>query len=287
MASKPERIIGRPVGADNAKAATRPRRAVEPAQMALFCQRWRDGRTSYRPAGEPFDPSRLAVEPIDEAVAKRYIQKNHYSGTYPAARFRGGVFLKEPFAKARLVGVGVFGVPMTQAVIPAYFEDLAPAEGVEFSRFTLDEDLPGNSESWVIGRLYRLLRTALPEVQGVLAYSDPVERRDERGELVKRGHIGTIYQATNAEFRGRSSPRTLWLAPSGACLSDRLLSKVRRCESGERYALERLAALGARRRCLGEEGAAYIASLKEEGWLRAVRHPGNLAYTWRLRPGSR
>ena len=80
MEPKPGHATGRPVRTEDAKAAGRQRRPSEPAQLALFCQRWRDGRTSYRPAGEPFDPSRLAVEPIDEAEAKRYIKKNHYSG---------------------------------------------------------------------------------------------------------------------------------------------------------------------------------------------------------------
>lgn len=128
----------------------------------------------------------------------------------------------------------------------------------------------------------KLLRQALPAVRGVVAYSDPVERRDEAGELVKRGHVGTIYKATNAAYRGLSSARTLWLAPNGASLADRLLSKVRNCETGERYAMERLAALGTPRRRLHESGAAYVLRLKEERWPRPVRRPGNHAFTWRL-----
>ena len=99
---------------------------------------------------------------------------------------------------------------------------------------------------------------------------------------MKRGHVGTIYKATNAAYRGLSSARTLWLAPNGASLADRLLSKVRNSETGERYAMERLAALGAPPRLLHEDGAAYVRRLKEERWLRPVRHPGNHAFTWSL-----
>lgn len=253
-----------------------------PHQLDLHCQRWNHRRASYRPAGEIFDPSRASVEPIEEREAKAFVETMHYSGSYPAARFRAGVFVKEPFQKARLAGVGVFSVPMNQKVIPAYFQDLAPSEGVELGRFVLAEDLAANAESWALARMKKLLRQALPAVRGVVAYSDPIERRDETGDLVKRGHVGTIYKATNAAYRGLSSARTLWLAPNGASLADRLLSKVRNSETGERYAMERLAALGAPRRRRHEGGAAYVLRLKEERWLRPVRHPGNHAFTWLL-----
>ena len=117
---------------------------------------------------------------------------------------------------------------------------------------------------------------------GVLAYCDPVERRDETGLLLERGHVGAIYKATNATFRGVSSLRTLWLSPGGASFTERLLSKVRLSETGERYALERLATLGAPQRHAHESGGAYLARLKSSAWLRPTRHPGNLAFTWQL-----
>lgn len=251
-------------------------------QPDLHCQRWNGRRASYRPAGEPFDPRHAGVEPLDEREAKAFVEQHHYSGSYPAARFRAGVFIKEPFQKARLAGVGVFSVPMNQKVVPAYFAGFEPSHGVELGRFVLDDSLAANAESWALARMKKLLRQALPNVRGVVAYSDPIERRDETGALVKRGHVGTIYRATNAAYRGLSSARTLWLAPNGASLADRLLSKVRNSETGERYAMERLTALGAPRRQPHEDGAAYVRRLKEEKWLRPMRHPGNHAFTWQL-----
>lgn len=249
-------------------------------QLALFGQRWRERRASYRPAGEPFDPSRYAVEPIAERDAKAFTLRHHYSGSYPAARFRAGLFHKEPFGQARLVGVGVFSVPMNQRTVPSYFPDLLPSAGVELGRFVLDDSVPGNGESWTIARMRRLRRAALPEVRAEIAYCDPIERRDETGALVKRGHVGTIYQATNAKHRGRSSPRTLWLAPSGASFADRMLSKIRREEVGEAYAFARLKEQGAPARRTGEAGAAFIRRLQDEGWLRPLKHPGNHVFTW-------
>jgi hypothetical protein len=98
-------------------------------QQLELCQRWRDRRASYRPAGEVFDHRRAAVAPIDDATAKAFVEKHHYSASYPAARFRAGLFIKDRLTRERLVGVGVYSVPMNQRVVPAYFAGLAPSEG--------------------------------------------------------------------------------------------------------------------------------------------------------------
>lgn len=248
-----------------------------------FCQRWRDRRASYRPAGELFDPSRAGVELIDDAQAKAFVERHHYSGSYPAARLRAGLFIKPPFGKAELCGVGVFSVPMNQAVVPAYFAGLTPNEGVELGRFVLMDHVAANGESWALARMYRLLRAGLPAVRGLIAYSDPLERRDAQGLVVKRGHVGTIYRATNATYRGLSRRRTLWLAPDGQAVAERALSKVRLGEMGEGYVMDRLQRLGAPARGLAEAGADYIDRLKACRWLTPLRHPGNHTYTWSLK----
>src|SRR5262249_11685086 len=55
---------------------------------------------------------------------------------------------------------------------------------------------------------------------------DPVPRRTAAGDLVFPGHIGTIYQASDAEYLGRTTPRRVLLLPNGRVLSERALSKV-------------------------------------------------------------
>lgn len=249
-------------------------------QLGQACQRWNHRRAIYRPAGEPFDPSRCSVEPVDEALAKAFVVTHHYSGTYPAARFRAGVFVKEPFRRERLAGVGVFSVPMNQQVVPCYFPGLQPNQGVELGRLVLSDDLAANAESWALARMRRLLARALPDVHGIVAYCDPIERRGESGELIKRGHVGTIYKASNAAFQGRSASRTIWMAPNGTTFADRMLSKLRNGESGKRYAYERLADQGAPRPAPAEQAAAYLKRLQAQGWLRPLRHPGNLVFTF-------
>jgi len=236
-------------------------------------QRLTNRRTTWAARHTLFDPSRHSVEPIAEAVAKAFVVKHHYSGTYPAARFRVGLF-----DDAELVGVAVFSVPASQKVLPRY-ADIDPREGVELGRLVLLDVCAYNAETWFISRAFRLVRRALG-VRFCLSYSDPVERRDDSGRLVKRGHIGQIYQALNASYFGRASRSTLLLLPSGRVMSPRALGKIRRDERGRGYATEQLIRGGAPPPMRGESGESYVARVS--GSFTRVRHPGNLAYGWRF-----
>jgi hypothetical protein len=117
-----------------------------PVDQTLFtqCQRWRNGRASYRPAGELFDASRAHVELIDERTAKSFVETHHYRRSMVAARLRVGVFVKPAFGVEFLGGVLVFSVPMTQQVIPTTL-GLPPAEGVELGRMVLLDSLQANA----------------------------------------------------------------------------------------------------------------------------------------------
>ena len=245
------------------------------------CQRWRAGRASYRPAGEVFNTSRASVELIDERTAKHFVERHHYSRSMPAARLRVGVFVRPAFGTEYLGGVLVFSQPMTQQVIPATL-DLPPQQGVELGRMVLLDSLEANAETWALARAFRLLRRTLPEIRGVIAYCDPVERRDLTGQLTKRGHTGIIYRAHNARAVGRSSPRTLWLLPDGRIASERGLSKLRSGDVGKDYVERMLRDAGAPRRANSEAAADWIVRLKHEGFLTALRHPGNYRFAWRL-----
>lgn len=248
----------------------------------MNCQRWRDGRGHYRPAGEAFDTARAAVHAIDEGAAKAFIMQHHYSSSYPAARFRAGLFVKTPFEGEQLVGVAVFSVPMSQDIIPKWFLGLAAEKGAELGRLVLLDSVAANAESWFVARAFRLLRDRLVDVDGVLSYSDPVERRNAAGELVKRGHIGTVYQALNAAYLGRARPRVHIISPDGRVFSQRALSKLRNDEVGARYAYEQLRAMGAPARRPLESGRDYAQRALLEGGFTTQKHPGNHTYTWWL-----
>lgn len=247
---------------------------------ATSCQRWRERRDSYRPAGEPIDPSRYGVEVVEERDAKRFVIAHHYSASMVAARVCVGLFRSRAWITSELVGVAVFSVPAGPAVLGRWF-DKVPA--VELGRLVLLDEVPANGESWFVARAFRALRRELPDVRGVLSFSDPVQRVSADGRVTVPGHIGMVYQALNGAHLGRSTPRTLIVAPDGSILSERALSKLRTGDRGADYTYALLKRWGAPGRRLDEPGADYVRrALADRNLFRRVRHPGCLAYGWRL-----
>ena len=127
------------------------------AMLAGSCQRFQERRERYRPAGEVIDPARFEVEPIEELTAKRFVERHHYSGSYPAACVRVGLFRRTLGHVRDLVGVAVFSVPPQPAAIPRWTGTHA---GLELGRLVLLHDVPGNGESWFLGGAFRVLQAA-------------------------------------------------------------------------------------------------------------------------------
>ena len=246
-------------------------------------QRWRDRRESYRPAlDQRFEPHRHEELPIDEARAKAFVQQHHYSGTYPAARLRYGLFEAPRLGVPRLVGVAVFSVPAQPRVIPRWLGVDALA-GVELGRFVLLDHVRRNGESWFIGQCFTLMRAERTDIDGVVSYADPIERRTLDGVVVKPGHLGIIYQATNGVYRGRSSRRTLTFAPDGSVISQRALSKIRLGERGAGYAYAQLLDAGCPAKRVHETDRAYVERVLASSSVQRQRHPGNHVYCWGLK----
>lgn len=252
---------------------------VTRALAEVACQRWRGRRASYRPAGEPIDPSRYGVEVIpDDNTAKGFVVEHHYAASYPAARVRVGLYRLGD----GLVGVAVFSVPCNPKTLAKY---TTAADGVELGRLVLLDDVPANGETWFLARAFRALRSEKPGVGAVLSYSDPCVRTKLDGTPVKPGHVGVIYQGLNATYVGRSRKETVALDRDGRIVNRRALSKIRKDEQGARYSYEALVAAGAPLRKRGESGAAYVKRAMADGPFRRFRHPGNHAYVWTLHDG--
>jgi hypothetical protein len=245
------------------------------AQLELsFVQRWAEGRSRFRPAGEVIRPADYEVAPMaSDAEAKAFVETHHYSRTYPAARFRVGLY-----RRGALVGVAVFSHPCSDKVLTSVFPDARSS--VELGRFVLLEDVPGNGETWFLARAFAVLKAA--GIRGVVSFSDPVPRAAADGRRVFAGHIGTIYQAHNGRYLGRGTARTLRLLPDARVLSDRAIQKIRSGDRGWRYSAAQLEAFGAPA-CPAEAEArgAWLAEALE-ALTRRMRHPGNHKYAWAL-----
>lgn len=236
-------------------------------------QRWNAGRTTYRPKGEPIDPTHYAVAEIEESAAKVFVLTHHYSGTFPASCVRIGLF-----DRGELVGVAVFSQPASQAVL-----DVLPngrAEGTELGRLVLLDRVPANGETWFLARAFAILRTrAGRRFTGVVSHADPVQRRAADGTIIMPGHVGTVYQALNGQFIGRTRKRTLWILPSGRVYNERSISKVKAQDRGWRYAADQLREAGAGP--IGSDPAAWLVE-----WLPKIAtplpHKGVFKYVWWL-----
>ena len=160
-------------------------------------QRWRARRDLYRPAGEVINTREYDIaETRSDRIVKDFIAEHHYLQTTPPARFRFCLYKGE-----QLGGVAVFAHPTNDRTITGMF-GCAANEGVELSRLVLLDEVPGNGESFFVGNCMRTLKAL--GLAGVVSFSDPVPRRTVSGVLIKPGHCGTVYQALNGHFVGRS-----------------------------------------------------------------------------------
>lgn len=240
-------------------------------------QRWRERKACFRRPEEQIKTSQFDVEPIkDAATAKQFVELHHYSGTFPSSRFRYGLY-----QRGNLVGIANFGVPIRNEVVTRTF-GCELKDGVELSRFVLLDEIPGNAESWMLARCREQLKQE--GIVGIVSFSDPVPRSDVHGNAVFAGHIGTIYQASNARFLGRSTARTLRVLPDATVFSERAISKIRKLDQGWVYSAKQLVKHGATELTVGatkDEAVAWLAH-----WLplltRPLKHPGNYRYAWSL-----
>jgi hypothetical protein len=117
-------------------------------------QRWRYGRTLYRLPDEVINTSEYDVAAIArDRDAKTFVTTHHYSRSYPAARYRFGLY-----HKGTLAGVAVFSVPCNDKVLTNVFP-LPAVLSAELGRFVLLDCVPGNGESWFLARCFAALRT--------------------------------------------------------------------------------------------------------------------------------
>lgn len=231
-------------------------------------QRWLFREDRYRPPTETIRTADYDVAPVPRDVAKAFVTTHHYSGSIGSMCFQFGLH-----RHGQLVGVAVFGEPQR---VEAFKPLQRPENCVELGRFVLLDDVPGNGETWFLGRCFEALRDE--EQTGVVSFSDPTPRTTSDGRVVHPGHVGTIYQAHNAVLVGRSKARTHLLLPDGTVLSPRSLSKI--LASDRQYAQKHLERFG----------ADPIGAQDPREWLakwlpkltRPLKHPGNWKYVWAL-----
>jgi hypothetical protein len=136
----------------------------------------------------------IVITPITLEEAQPFILK-HYIGEKP----RGiqkiyGVYHKPSGNK--LVGTAIYGKPRKQATTVVQPE-VSSEEVIELQRLFLEDYVnTKNIESYVISHTLKLIKQDFPSVKVVITFADE-----------KAGHVGSIYQATNAIYLGKGSEK--------------------------------------------------------------------------------
>ncbi|WP_212237556.1 hypothetical protein [Catenulispora pinistramenti] len=247
-----------------------------------WCQRWRHGRHSFVPrSAGGFRSEHYSVEPVDVATARGFVATHHYAASWVVDRYRLGLF-HTAGGTPNLIGVAVFGIPMSKKVLTNPLPDWEPyVQTLELSRFVILGDpqhpgatpgvAPANIESWFLARCFEHL--AARDVRGIVAFSDPIPRT-VGDRMVMPGHAGIIYQASNAVYTGQGTARTVIMLPDGTSLPARAVSKIRRAERGHTAVERRLIALGAPAR-IGPDPGAWIRDALVSIGATPIAHPGN------------
>lgn len=241
--------------------------------LSPTCQRWSFRRCRWRPSSERFEPRRFEVAPIEGAgsdtTVRRFVEAHHYSGTMTSARERLGLF-----ERGVLVGVAVFGDPRNYAALKPWTKDAA----LDLGRFVLLDHVAGNAESWFIARALEHLRAA--GYAGVVSLSDPEPRTTSDGTVIFGGHVGVIYQASNAIYVGKNRGDAEYLFNDGTSFFAGNLSKIRARAKGWRYATEQLVAHGAEPPPSGDLRAWLERELARV--TRKIKHGGKHRYLFPL-----
>lgn len=140
------------------------------------------------------------VRPINSTVGKEFIREHHYThgvhnGPMCYGLFDGG---------NALVGVIAFATPSSENVCASVFGSEFKRSVTELHRLVILDSAPKNGESFLIARALKMLHRDRPKYVAVLSFADWTE-----------GHLGIIYQATNAIYTGTSARATFYRDDAG------------------------------------------------------------------------
>jgi hypothetical protein len=148
----------------------------------------------------------LQLRPVPFIVARGLAVRHHYLRSMPG----GTQLCLGAFAGSHLLGAVILGVGPYLA--HQLVDGASPQDCLTLTRLWLDDKLPRNSESRVIGMVTRALRQHTA-VKFVISYADP-----------SAGHVGTVYQAAGWLYTGLSEAMPLYDVGDGIARHSRSLA---------------------------------------------------------------
>lgn len=146
----------------------------------------------------------MSIGPVSTSDVSEFSARYHYARRGGGQLWRWGLW-HGPI----LLGVVAYNLP-TRTVCESVFGAEYGADHVwHMGRLVLAETAPRNSESRLIGGSLRAIEAGFPEVWAVVTYAD-----------TDQGHIGYVYQATNALYTGTAGEKSHYRDTDGNIRSD-------------------------------------------------------------------
>lgn len=135
----------------------------------------------------PFTSFAPYLKRVSRKEAMPLIKSEHYSKTMHNGPFIIGAFSED----WELMAVCAFATPISEHVRALPFGKSRVNEVTELHRLAVKRPHPSNFTSWFLSKSLKILKERKPRITCVISFADPNE-----------GHIGTVYQATNAIYTG-------------------------------------------------------------------------------------
>ena len=168
---------------------------------------------------EPIRVRDTVVGPASTADVREFCQRYHYTHVGNNINWRWGLWHRHT-----LLGVVAYNLP-TRSVCASVFGEEHLDKVWHMGRLAMAETAPQNSESRLIGGSLRAIAAEHPNVWAVLTYA-----------ATDVGHIGYVYQATNAIYTGEAGDPSYYIDAAGSRRGTHL--------DGRGVTAERAAAMG-------------------------------------------
>jgi len=125
------------------------------------------------------------IERISYSMAQEVVVANHYLHRKAPCSYAFGMF--DP--SGQIVGVVIYGVPASSTLLKGICGADEAKNVYELTRLWVDDSVPKNGESYLIGNTIKLLDREI-----IVSYADSSQK-----------HTGIVYQATNFIYTGLSA----------------------------------------------------------------------------------
>ncbi len=133
--------------------------------------------------------NRYRIERISYGEAMRIVLEKHYKHRKSPCSSAFGLV---DTTTGEIKGVVVYGMPASFTLCEGICGKEEKGNVLELTRLWVDDDVPKNGESFLIGNTLKLLDKEI-----IVSFSE-----------IKEGHYGGVYQATNFIYCGLSAKRT-------------------------------------------------------------------------------